>query len=119
MKDKTQMNNKRLKEEEEENFNKDKKTISKLRRNEAGMKKTKAQLRVSQMPHDLLLAGVGGSGKQSLSRLAAFTSTHKCFQITITKNYNDSTLFEDYAEPEEIRPCCDSSFYIPRLWLMV
>eukprot|EP00928_Gymnodinium_smaydae_P031101 TRINITY_DN22944_c0_g4_i1.p1 TRINITY_DN22944_c0_g4~~TRINITY_DN22944_c0_g4_i1.p1 ORF type:complete len:1938 (-),score=445.97 TRINITY_DN22944_c0_g4_i1:215-5482(-) len=42
-----------------------------------------------------MLVGVGGSGKQSLARLAAFTSGHFCFQITITKNYNDNALFED------------------------
>merc|ERR1719262_1556185 len=43
----------------------------------------------------MMLVGVGGSGKQSLSRLAAFTSQHRSFQITITKTYNDNALFED------------------------
>jgi dynein heavy chain len=42
-----------------------------------------------------MLVGVGGSGKQSLARLSAFTSVHKCFQVTITKSYNDNTFFED------------------------
>merc|ERR1719377_247021 len=42
-----------------------------------------------------MLVGVGGSGKQSLTRLAAFTSDQDCFQITITKTYNDNALFED------------------------
>jgi dynein heavy chain len=42
-----------------------------------------------------MLVGVGGSGKQSLARLAAFTSKHQCFQIKITKTYNDNALFED------------------------
>ena len=32
---------------------------------------------------------------RSLSRLAAFTSKHRQFQIVITKNYNDNALFED------------------------
>merc|ERR1719203_1790059 len=42
-----------------------------------------------------MLVGVGGSGKQSLGRLAGFTSQHFVFQITITKTYNDAALFED------------------------
>ena len=41
--------------------------------------------------------GVGGSGKQSLSRLAAFISSLDVFQITIRKGYGIADLKLDIA----------------------
>ena len=42
-----------------------------------------------------LLVGVGGSGKQSLSRLAAYTAGCGVFEITLTRGYDETMFRED------------------------
>ena len=42
-----------------------------------------------------MLLGVGGSGRQSLSRMATFVTNYKLFQIEVIKNYSMRSWRED------------------------
>ena len=53
-------------------------------------------LRIIKVPRgNALLVGVGGSGKQSITKLAAYAAGYKTFEITLVRGYSEVEFRED------------------------
>eukprot|EP00658_Telonema_sp_P-2_P083320 TRINITY_DN8993_c0_g2_i1.p1 TRINITY_DN8993_c0_g2~~TRINITY_DN8993_c0_g2_i1.p1 ORF type:complete len:4024 (-),score=1669.66 TRINITY_DN8993_c0_g2_i1:145-12216(-) len=66
---------------------------------DAAIKHVSRISRALSMPRgNLLLVGVGGSGKQSLTRLAAFTNNHTYATLVISKGFGVNQLFDAIRE---------------------
>lgn len=45
-----------------------------------------------------LLVGIGGSGKQSLTKLGTYTASYALYSITLSRGYGDSNIRDDLKE---------------------
>ena len=69
-------------------------------------------IRVIRQPRgNMFLVGIGGSGRQSLARLAAFICEFKTFQIEVSKHYRSNEFHEDlkrlyFQAGVENKPTC-------------
>ena len=61
-------------------------------------------IRVIRKPRgNMFLIGIGGSGRQSLARLASYICEYKVFQIEVTKTYRINEFRDDLRKT--VLPC--------------
>jgi dynein heavy chain, axonemal len=64
-------------------------------------------IRTMTLPRgNCLLLGVGGSGKQSLSKLAAYTAQCGVFEITLTRGYDETAFRDDLKVRQQCTVVC-------------
>ncbi|XP_051175007.1 dynein axonemal heavy chain 10 [Leptopilina boulardi] len=59
---------------------------------------TRVHRTVRQHRGHVLVVGIGGSGKQSVIRLAAFAANCEIFEITLNRGYNENSFREDMKQ---------------------
>ena len=81
-----------------ENYNMEHKTMDLVLFQQALEHLTRVH-RIIRMPRgNALLIGVGGSGKQSLTKVAAYCAGYDVFEITLVRNYGEHEFREDLKE---------------------
>lgn len=63
---------------------------------------TRAVRVISQPRGNMLLVGVGGSGRQSLSRLASYICEYQVFMIEVTKQYRKQEFREGEKKQSQL-----------------
>lgn len=53
---------------------------------------------IGQPRGNMLLVGIGGSGRQSLAKLASYTLEYKVFMIEVTKHYRRQEFHEGWSD---------------------
>ena len=60
---------------------------------------------IRQPRGNMLLRGIGGSGRQSLSKLASYICEYTVFQIEVSKNYKKLEFREGMAFKNNLKTC--------------
>ena len=61
----------------------------------------------------ILFTGIGGSGRQSAAKLAAFMADYDLFQIEITRNYTNTEWREDIKKVGVLRLFLECQYSFP------
>lgn len=76
-------------------------------------------IRVIRQPRgNMLLIGIGGSGRQSLSRLASYVCEYTTFQIEVSRNYRKQEFRDGeivvFVSAESVSRCVLNTEWVSR-----
>merc|ERR1719399_2754459 len=78
-----------------DNYNMDRKQMNLVMFDDCLNHLTRVHRIIRMARGNCLLVGLGGSGKQSVTRLATYTAGYQIFEITLSRGYGDSEFRED------------------------